>query len=97
MTEAPANEAATVPTGGGPRSIDDLLKSVSASRLATFHQCRLRFWFRYLSGIIKLKPAALHLGSSVHETLKFWNRARWYRRVVTLKDLHDAISGAWSE
>jgi len=96
MTAAPANEAATVPPGHG-RSIDDLLRNVSASRLSTWQQCRLKFWFRYLSGIIKPKSAALHLGSSVHETLKFWNRARWHGRSVTLKDLHDAFSNAWSE
>ena len=96
MTAVPANEPATVQSGVGPRNIDELLTTVSASRLTTFHQCRLRFWFRYLSGIIKPKPAALHLGSSVHETLKFWNRARWHRRTATLKDLHDAFSGAWA-
>jgi len=97
MSVASANETITVPAGDGGRSIDDLLSSISASRLATFHQCRLRFWFRYLSGIVKPKPAALHLGSSVHETLKFWNRARWHRRTPSLRDLHDAFSGAWSD
>ena len=97
MIAGPANEAATVPTGGGARNIEELTATVSASRLTTFHQCRLRFYFRYLSGIVKPKPAALHLGSSVHETLQFWNRARWHRHAVTLKDLHDAFSGAWSE
>jgi putative RecB family exonuclease len=97
MNAALASELITVPPGDGGRSIDDLLRDVSASRLTTFHQCRLRFWFRYLSGIVKPKPAALHLGSSVHETLKFWNRARWHRRAPSLRDLHDAFSGAWAE
>jgi len=97
MTAAPTNEAATVPAGGGPRSIAELIATVSASRLTCFHQCRLKFWYRYVSRIVKPKPAALHLGSSVHETLKFWNRARWHRQTVTLKDLHDAFTGAWSE
>jgi len=97
MNSGPAEESITVPPGDGGRSIDDLLRTVSASRLTTFHQCRLRFWYRYLSGIVKPKPAALHLGSSVHETLKFWNRARWHRRSPSLRDLHDAFSGAWFE
>jgi putative RecB family exonuclease len=97
MNPGPAEETITVPPGNGGRSIEDLLLTVSASRLTTFHQCRLRFWFRYLSGIVKPKPAALHLGSSVHETLKFWNRARWHRQTPSLRDLHDAFSGAWSE
>jgi putative RecB family exonuclease len=97
MNPAPSEETITVPPGDGVRSIDDLLRTVSASRLSTFHQCRLKFWFRYLSGIVKPKPAALHLGSSVHETLKFWNRARWHRQTPSLRELHDAFSGAWSE
>ena len=66
--------------------------TVSASRLSTWQQCRLKFWFRYVSGITKPKPAALHLGSSVHETLRFWNRARWHRSEATLKDLHDVYT-----
>ena len=57
------------------RSIADLLTNVSASRLSTWQQCRLKFWFRYISGIQRPKSAALHLGSSVHEVLKYWNKA----------------------
>ena len=79
------------------RTIEELTATISASRLTTWQQCRLKFWYRYLSGIVKPKPAALHLGSSVHETLRFWNRARWHRQTATLKDLHDAFTGAWSE
>jgi len=31
-----------------PRSIADLISTVSASRLTTFEQCRLKFYFWYV-------------------------------------------------
>ncbi len=79
----------------GPRTVEELLSSVSASRLTLWLQCRLKFWFRHMSGIVKPKPAALHVGSSVHEVLKFWNRARWHSEHPTLRQFHDAHSAAW--
>ncbi len=78
-----------------PRTIDALLATVSSSRLTTWLQCRLKFWFRYLSGITKPKPPALHLGGAVHETLKSWNRARWRGDNPSLKTLHDTYMGSW--
>lgn len=96
MTAAPANEAITVQSGGG-RSIADLISSVSASRLTTFQQCRLKFYFRYLLGLVKPKSVALHVGSTVHGVLKFWNRARWRSEQPTLKQLHDVYSSQWNE
>jgi len=77
------------------RTIEELLQSVSASRLSTWQQCRLKFWFRYISPIHKPKTPALIVGSSVHETLKFWNMARWRNESPTLKQLHDVFSTAW--
>ncbi len=78
-----------------PRTIDALLATVSASRLSTWAQCRLKFWFRYLSGITRPKPPALHLGGAVHETLKGWNRARWHGESPSLKILHDVYTASW--
>ena len=78
------------------RTIEELIQSVSASRLSTWQQCRLKFFFRYISPIVKPKTAALHLGSSVHETLKYWNKARWKKEDPTLKQLHDVFITAWS-
>jgi putative RecB family exonuclease len=89
-------DAITVPTGGG-RSIDDLLRDVSASRLATFHQCRLKFYFRYVVGLTRPKSPALHVGTSVHAVLKAWNRARWRGQQPSLKELHDTYSKLWGE
>lgn len=87
---------APVEPKNGKRTIEQLIQSVSASRLSTWQQCRLKFFFRYISPIQKPKTAALHLGSSVHETLKFWNKARWKKEQPTLKQLHDVFITAWS-
>ena len=96
MNAAPVKNAITVQSSGG-RSIEDLITSVSASRLSTFHQCRLKFYFRYVLGLVKPKSAALHLGSSVHAALKFWNMARWRGQQFSLKDLHGVYTGLWQE
>ena len=79
----------------GARSIDDLIATVSASRLSTWSQCRLKFFFRYILGISKPKSAARHVGSSVHDVVKFWNKARWKNEKSSLKQLHDVYSSSW--
>ena len=80
-----------------PRSIEELTSNVSASRLSTWSQCRLKFHFRYVLGLKKKKPAALHVGSSIHAVLKYWNKARWKNERPTLKQLHDLYSSAWAD
>ena len=77
--------------------IGHLQKKVSASRLTLFLQCRLKFFFRYVAGIVKAKTAALHVGSAVHAVLKAWNKARWKNQPLTLKELHDEFSKAWAD
>jgi len=81
----------------GPRTIKELLTNVSASRLSTWSQCRLKFYFRYVLGLDKPKSAALHVGSSVHAVLKFWNKARWKNESSSLKQLHDVYASSWGE
>lgn len=88
-------EAATVISRGGPRSIEELTASVSASRLSTFHQCRLKFYFRYVLGLARPKSTALHLGSAVHAVLKHWNMARWRGQQLGLRELHGLFIGLW--
>ena len=87
---------APVEPNRGARSIQDLISNVSASRLGTWSQCRLKFFFRYVLGLHKPKSASLHVGSSVHAVLKFWNKARWKGEPTTLKQLHDVYSTAWT-
>ena len=91
---------ATLPSGKekvGVRSVDELIASVSASRLSTWSQCRLKFFFRYVLGLHKPKSSSLHVGSSVHAVLKYWNKARWKGEQPGLKQLHDEYSLAWAE
>jgi len=59
------------------RTIEELTRSVSASRLATWLQCRLKFHMRYVAGVPKPPTAALHVGKTVHAVLQQWNLARW--------------------
>lgn len=84
-----------------PRTSNDVLgqlvRTVSASRLNTFTQCRLKFFFRYVEEIEKPKTPALHVGSVVHAALKIWNKARWRKEPLTLKQLHEEFSEAWAD
>ena len=65
--------AAPAPATRKPKSTSELLATVSASRLNTFHSCRLKFYFNYVLGLTRAKSGAQHIGSSVHFTLKLWN------------------------
>ena len=87
----------STPIENKPRSIKELLSNVSASRLSAFHQCRLKFFFRYVLGLVKPKTAALHVGSTIHLVLKHWNKLRWKGEASTLKQLHDFFTDAWAE
>ena len=75
--------------------VADLLRSVSASRLSLFQSCRLRFFFRYVLGFTRPKAATLHLGASVHQVLRAWNRARWKQEVPSWSSLYAAYEEAW--
>lgn len=92
-----ATIAPSVAQKRGPRSIEELISNVSASRLSTWLQCRLKFYFRYVLGIGKSKSVALHLGSSVHEVLKYWNKARWKGERHTFEQLQQVYASAWAE
>ena len=54
---------------------EELLATVSASRLGTWLGCRLKFYFRYVLGIQKPTSPARHVGSVVHAVLQQWSLA----------------------
>ena len=83
------------PTAENGRSPAELLTQVSASRLQTFHQCRLKFFFRYVLALKKPKSAALHVGSAVHFVLQTWNRARWKGEPIDLAILRQMFGSFW--
>ena len=78
-----------------PDPIAPLLQTVSASRLNTFHTCRLQFYFRYVAKLPKKKSGALHVGSTVHHVLKLWNLARWRQKVLPEGALRSEFDLFW--
>ena len=80
-----------------PKSIEELLATVSASRLNTFHTCRLKFYFNYVAGLPRSKSGAQHIGSTVHFTLKLWNLARWRKQTMPDGWLREQFDLFWTE
>jgi putative RecB family exonuclease len=90
--------ACSIPKEPGEKDrLDDLQRTVSASRLGLFLQCRLKFYFRHVLRLKKPKTPSLHVGSSVHAVLKAWNKARWVEQPLTLKQAHDVFFDAWAD
>ena len=85
------NGVATSP--GSP--VETLKKTVSASRLNCWLQCRLKFYFRYVLKLAKPKTAALHYGSVVHLVLQQWNMARWRRQPFEITKLKQVFETGW--
>ncbi len=77
------------------QTIAKLQRKVSASKLALFQSCRLRFWFRYVLGLRKPKTPALHVGVAVHGVLSGWNHARWRQQTLGLTDLYTSYQAVW--
>ena len=80
-----------------PASIETLRRTVSASRLNCWLQCRLRFYFRYVLKITKPKTAALHYGSVVHLVLQQWNMARWRKQPFEIGKLRQVFDTGWAD
>ncbi len=78
-------------------SVNELLATVSASRLNTFHTCRLKFYFHYVAKLPKRKTAAQHIGSTVHYALKLWNLARWRKQVIPEGWLKTQMEAYWTQ
>jgi putative RecB family exonuclease len=77
--------------------VAELQRTVSASRITTFLQCRLKFYFRYVARIAKPKSAALHLGQAVHGALKAWHKARWRGEPLDNEQFRAAFEAAWGD
>jgi putative RecB family exonuclease len=75
---------------------DALLSKVSASRLNCFLSCRLKFYFRYVLGIVKPTTGALHVGRAVHGALKRWSKARWLGQPHDAASLRPGFLAEWS-
>jgi hypothetical protein len=78
-----------------PVPIEKLKKTVSASRLNCWLQCRLKFYFRYVLKLTKPKTAALHFGSVVHLVLQHWNMTRWRKQPFDITKLKQVFDTGW--
>lgn len=87
-----AHQAASQPKAD---PVQELQKTISASRLNTWLQCRLKFFFRYVEGITKPPTPSLHVGSVVHLVLQHWNMARWKKQVFELQRFKTLFDTTW--
>ena len=80
-----------------PKPIEVLKRTVSASRLNCWLQCRLKFYFRYVLKLTKPKTGSLHYGSVVHLVLQQWNMMRWRRQPFEITKLKQVFETGWAE
>lgn len=77
--------------------VEYLQKTVSASRMTCWLQCRLKFFFRYIKQITKPPTPALHVGSVVHLVLQNWNMSRWKKHVFEIERFKNLFDKNWAE
>src|SRR3989442_13787313 len=87
---------ASPPAAHSGRTKEELLATISASRLGTWLGCRLKFYFRYVAGISKPTTPAQHIGSVVHEVLQQWSLARWRRAPLVGEMVQALFAKAWA-
>src|SRR6184192_3705876 len=92
---APDPETTATHQPEGQRTIAELTQTVSASRLSTWQRCRLQFYFRYVAGLQKPPPTAVHAGAVIHTSLEKWNVSRWRGVTVQLPELLQVFNRAW--
>lgn len=80
-----------------PRTKEELLQTISASRLGTWLSCRLKFYFRYLAGAPKPPSAAMRVGTIVHAVLQQWNLARWRKAPLMGDMVRTVFDQAWND
>jgi CRISPR/Cas system-associated exonuclease Cas4 (RecB family) len=77
--------------------VETLRKTVSASRLNCWLQCRLKFFFRYVQQIRKPPTPSLHVGSMVHLVLQAWNMARWRKQPFEIERFKKLFEEGWAD
>jgi len=94
---APVQTPVPAPPQAKVNPIQTLQKSVSASRLNTWLQCRLKFYFRYIQQIPKPKTPSLHVGSVVHLVLQAWNMSRWKKQPFQIEQFKNVFNLGWAD
>ena len=87
---------AELDTPSPARSLEDLQKTVSATRLNTWLQCRLKFYFRYVAQVRKRPTPALHIGKVVHAVLQGWSMARWRKQPFAVEQFKKLFLNDWA-
>lgn len=85
-----AQPAARKPTANDP------LQYLSASRLKTWGECRLKWYFRYIEQIPTKSSPALLVGKVVHAVLQAWNLARWRAEDSSVDQMQEVFQSCWS-
>jgi CRISPR/Cas system-associated exonuclease Cas4 (RecB family) len=75
----------------------ELQKTISASRLSLWHQCRLKFYFQHVLRLTKPPTPARHVGKVVHAVLQAWNKARWRKEPFVAERFKTILERDWSE
>jgi putative RecB family exonuclease len=89
--------APPLPKPETPKPVEELVKTVSASRLGLWQQCRLKFYFKYVLRLIKPPTPARHVGKVVHAVLQAWNKARWRNEPLPIERIRAVFDGSWAE
>ncbi len=92
MNAAAAHPA---PASSRARSREELLATISASRLGAWLSCRRKFYFRYVAGIAKPASPAMRVGSVIHAVLQQWNLARWRKAPLQGDLLRTVFEQCW--
>lgn len=85
----------SAPASSRARSREELLATVSASRLGAWLSCRLKFYFRYMAGLAKAPSPAMRVGSVIHAVLQQWNLARWRKAPLQGDLLRTVFEQCW--
>jgi hypothetical protein len=88
---APTGPAAPAEPSGDP------LEYISATRLDTWLQCRLKFYFRYVARLEEPPTPASHIGRTTRATLRLWNLPRWRGDTIGPRDLWPRFCQDWDE
>ncbi len=73
----------------------DPLEYLSASRLKTWQECRLKWYFRYIEQIPTVASPALLVGKVVHAVLQAWNLARWRGEDASVECMEQEFQSSW--
>ena len=76
---------------------DDVLQYLSASRLKTWSNCRLQFFFKYVEKLPTPGKPALLVGKVAHSVLQAWNMARWRGEETSAKRMKQVFDAQWVE